>query len=165
MIISASRGFAATTVLLAVACFYLMYLHEAPSLARTCPPTRSAPPPTAAPGPPDTNCSNAAAPPFSETNSVVRTNASSAGPYQCYIHDQLSYCVYQRSLCLDQMGTAVVLVQNVSLAGKAATLRNSLQPSPWHLPFLTPLRSESLRESVFDNQVGPSRSLASKQTA
>jgi hypothetical protein len=54
--------------------------------------------------------------------------------WSCHILDQLGYCVYWGSLCVDQNRQLFLLSDDTSLHGKSVSLQNDLGPGPWHFP-------------------------------
>lgn len=75
--------------------------------------------------------------------------------WSCNIFDQLSYCVYLNSLCLDERGL-VLVTQKPS--GTSVKLVNKLAPSPLHLPFIGSLSDSYLDNTAWDNLDIPFRS-------
>ena len=53
--------------------------------------------------------------------------------WTCKVHDQLSWCVYSNSLCLDENGGLVLLATDHSKDGKPVKLQNELSSSHWHV--------------------------------
>ena len=56
--------------------------------------------------------------------------------WSCHVFDQLSYCVYYNSLCLDKDGSIVLLTRNTTKHDHRVDLINDMSPSPWHAPDL-----------------------------
>ena len=63
--------------------------------------------------------------------------------WTCKVHDQLSWCVYSNSLCLDQNGGLILLTTDPSKDGRPVELQNELSPSPWHFPDVDELAQTS----------------------
>lgn len=61
----------------------------------------------------------------------AEATAPAAG-WTCKTHDQLSWCIYFHSLCLDRAGNILLVTNESSKHGKEVELLNSLEPSPWH---------------------------------
>lgn len=54
--------------------------------------------------------------------------------WSCSVHDQLSWCVYENSLCVDRDGNIFLITDDFAKHGKNIDLLNDIEPSPWHIP-------------------------------
>ena len=64
---------------------------------------------------------------------AVDTNGTEPS-WSCHVIDQLSYCVYYRSLCVDKDASLVLLTTDATKQGNPVEMLNQLSPSPWHRP-------------------------------
>jgi len=73
--------------------------------------------------------------------------------WSCHVLDQLSYCVYFHSLCLDENAELVLITRDSTRHDQHVELSNHLGPSPWHFPDLG-----SVSETAFGRYDVPFRS-------
>ena len=86
-------------------------------------------------GPPGIDAESESVPRHSP-NPVVDaiTEVAEHPSWSCHVIDQLSYCVYSRSLCLDHDAHLVLLTGDPIMQGRPVQMLNNLSPSPWHAP-------------------------------
>jgi hypothetical protein len=73
---------------------------------------------------------------FHGTNTTWLMGPAKQGTWSCHIVDQLSYCVYWHSLCVDRNGQLLLLSDNELQHGKSVSLHDDLGASPLHPPLL-----------------------------
>jgi hypothetical protein len=77
-------------------------------------------------------------------NDVSEATVSMAdASWSCRVGDQLSYCVYFESLCLDRNAELVLISADISKHGQPVEMINNLGQAPWHLPNLNDLAHTS----------------------
>jgi hypothetical protein len=70
------------------------------------------------------------------TNTTGLMSPAKQGSWSCHIVDQLSYCVYRHSLCVDPNGQLFLLSDDMLQHGKSVPLHDDLGASPLHVPLL-----------------------------
>jgi hypothetical protein len=84
------------------------------------------------------------------------TNHKEANRSQkCIARDQMEYCVYYDSLCIESNGELRVLTDDASVDGKYVNFSNLLSRSPLHVPLLDRLLKSQIDEFIVK---GPYRS-------
>lgn len=86
-------------------------------------------------------------------NSNLSQIALSEPTWYCRNFDQLSYCVYFHSLCLDVDAQLVLVTEDESKHGQSVKVLNELSPAPWHAP-----KSDELSISALGRYDVPFRS-------
>lgn len=82
--------------------------------------------------------------PYQSTREHVSASTTEIRPpWTCKAHDQLSWCFYFRSLCLDRQGGLLLVTNLTSKHKQPVNLLNDLTPSPWHIPDVHDLSKSS----------------------
>ena len=70
----------------------------------------------------------------STTGDISKSDDAANPSWSCHVVDQLSYCVYYRSLCFDENAGLVLLTSDPNKQGLPVSMLNHLSPGPWHAP-------------------------------